>query len=240
MDAFTSYGWTHGLIVAISIAAWVYLIRFARVSRGTAREAVLRRALAVSILTVEGIWFAWKMTPSEWNVDQSLPFHLCDFAWMACAWSLMTAGAPNRLLHQVVILWTLGLAILGYLTPTIDVPPTDPRFWQFWLIHWMVLGTGLLNLAAFGTVVDWKGCRGTIIVSAALFIPVTIFNLIFETPYFFSGKGTPENPTPIDLLGEWPLRLVWMILLVIAWLHLLALVLRSRPVRRLAGTSPPD
>ena len=32
-------------------------------------------------------------------------------------------------------------------------------------------------------------------------------NLAIDTSYFFTGRAAPENPTPLDLLGPWPLRL---------------------------------
>ena len=235
MNPFHPYGMQHASVVVASVVGWWAIVRLARRSRNRPGETRLRWGLAGAILLLEGSWFCWKLTPDQWNIDSSLPFHLCDFAWMACVWSLIAAGSPHRLIHQTVVLWTLGLSVLGYLTPTVDVPPDDARFWEFWLIHWMVLATGILNIAAFGTAMTWRGCRGTIAISLALFFPVTLFNLAFDTPYFFSGKGTPDNPTPIDLLGEWPLRLLWMILLVIAWFHLLTRVLRSRWIRGGAG-----
>jgi len=238
MEPFKPYGWLHILVSAVSLLAWYVVVRKARITRDTHNELFLRRCLAISILVLEGTWFAFRMTPDRWNIDSSLPFHLCDFAWMACVWSLISPSPTDRLLHKVVVFWTLGLAVLGYLTPTVDVPPDDLRFWEFWLLHWMVLATGLLNLAAFGTVISWKSCRQTILVTLAFFIPVTLFNTVFDTPYFFSGKGTPDNPTPIDLLGDWPLRLVWMGLLVSAWFHLLTAFLRITLFRKMGSANP--
>jgi uncharacterized membrane protein YwaF len=35
-------------------------------------------------------------------------------------------------------------------------------------------------------------------------------NMLFGWNYGYAGQSTPDNPTLLDKLGPWPLRLVWM------------------------------
>lgn len=43
-----------------------------------------------------------------------------------------------------------------------------------------------------------------------------------------SGRSIPDNPTPLDLLGPWPLRILWMVLLVSALFAAMTLPGRRR------------
>jgi uncharacterized membrane protein YwaF len=55
-------------------------------------------------------------------------------------------------------------------------------------------------------------------------------NLLLGTSYFFTGRAKPDNPSPIDWLGDWPLRALWTALLGALALVLVALpFLRRRP-----------
>jgi uncharacterized membrane protein YwaF len=52
---------------------------------------------------------------------------------------------------------------------------------------------------------------------------LAVFDRIFDWNYGFVGPSTPEQPTPVDSLGPYPRRLVWMSLLgcvvfVVLWL----------------------
>ena len=50
-----------------------------------------------------------------------------------------------------------------------------------------------------------------------------IFNLLFSTSYCFTSRWTPMNPTILDVLGPWPLRILWMYLIGAAIFALMTL-----------------
>jgi hypothetical integral membrane protein (TIGR02206 family) len=155
----------------------------------------------------------WIALPPRFSWDRSLPLHLCDFAWAAAGWSLWSGGDPQRLRHQVPVLWGLALSALAFLTPTVTSGPGGPFFWSFWITHWQILAVALWNLLGLGTRPDPRGLRGTLLLTAALFALATAVNLLLHTNYFFSGDALPSRPTPLDGLGPWPLRILWIALL---------------------------
>lgn len=200
-------------MLALSAAGWWLLVRSGRRLAGTAGESRLRRLLGLSILLINLPWLAWKLWPTRFELGTSLPLQLCDMAWMVAAWSLLSTADFSRLRHQLLYYWALGLSPLGMLTPDLEHGPATVTFWIFWLRHWQILGAALLNLGAFKVRPSWKGYFQTVGVTAAILLPVTLFNIFFETSYFYTGRSTSANPSPLDLLGEWPLRIVWIALL---------------------------
>jgi uncharacterized membrane protein YwaF len=58
-------------------------------------------------------------------------------------------------------------------------------------------------------------------------------DLVFDLNYGYLGRFTPSRPTMLDVLGPWPLRVVFMILLGAAGMTLLWLpwlAVRRRPL----------
>lgn len=237
-DAFPPFGLLHGTVVLASVIAWTLLVAAARRARGRTAERVLRRGLALFVWGFNAAWQLRLLLPDRFAWGHSLPLHLCDLAWMAAGWSLWSGGDPQRLRHQVPVLWGLALSALGYLTPAVTAGPRGIQFWTFWITHWQILAVALLNLLVVGTRPTWRGLRRTLLVTLVACALATAVNLALDTSYFFTGRSTPSNPTPLDLLGAWPLRILWIVLLGGLALVLAALpfLLASRPARLAACT----
>ena len=222
-DAFDSFGWLHGVVVLVSVVGWWLAVRWAQGVRGTLRETTWRRSAGLVIWGTNLAWTVHQALPGHFAWGHSLPLHLCDFAWMVAGWSLWSGGDPARLRHQVPVLWGLSLSILGYVTPAVTAGPGSIYFWSFWVCHWQILAVALVNVLAFGVRPDARGLFGTLLLTAALAAVATAVNLLLDTSYFFTGRGVPTNPTPLDWLGPWPLRILWIALLCSAALTLVAL-----------------
>jgi len=231
--AFQPYGTQHTLVVLVSAAAWWMAVAWARALRGTHFERTWRRGLALFVWGFNAAWGVRLLLPDVFAWGHSLPLHLCDLAWMAAGWSLWSGGAPSvpgereRVRHQGPVLWGLSLALLAYASPAVTADPDGVSFWTFWITHWQILAVALLNLFAFGTRITPRGVKLTLVVTAVACLLATAVNLLLDTSYFFTGRAKPDNPSPIDWLGEWPLRALW-----IALLGALALVLVALPFLR--------
>jgi hypothetical integral membrane protein (TIGR02206 family) len=227
----------HALAVAICIAGWALLVARFREVRGTGCEGAARLALAGAIVAFNLGWTVYRLTPAYYDVDASLPLHACDFAWMlgALAVARRERGPASGLVRQAAFFYGLGLAPLGVVTPVLEDGPTDIDFWAFWLRHFLIPAAALVDLLAFSLVPTRRGLLATIAFTTILLVPITALNLELGTSYFFTGTSLPSNPTPLDYLGPWPLRLGSLALLGAAWLSLL-LLLGSAVSRRASRT----
>jgi hypothetical integral membrane protein (TIGR02206 family) len=222
-DKFAPFGILHGLVLVVSSIAWWVAVVWARSVAGTPRERAWRVAMAVFVWGFNVAWTARLLLPANFELGRSLPFQLCDLGWMAAGWSLWSGGDPQRLRHQVPVLWGLALSAFGYLTPAVTSGPGGIHFWTFWISHGQILTTAVVNLLAFGTRPDAKGLRGTLVLTTVACVLATAFNLRYGTSYFFTGRDIPSNPSPLDHLGAWPLRILWVMVAGAAALCLVAL-----------------
>lgn len=235
METFAPYGATHLAVGAASAAAWYAAILSARRAAGTPRERRWRRVFGGALLLVCGGATLWRLTPWTFELQRSLPLHLCDFAWMAAAWSLLAGGDPTRAPHQLAYYWGLGLSTAGYVTPTIEEGPASAEFWAFWLGHALVVGAGLVNYHAFRMRPAPRGLAVAVAASTAVYAVATLANVRLGTNYCYSGRGLPAHATLLDVLGAWPGRALWLWLACMGWLCVLSL--KARPGAR-AGPAP--
>jgi hypothetical integral membrane protein (TIGR02206 family) len=236
LAAFVPYGGVHLLAVLGSALTWWALLawgRSVRRRRGAGGEQRWRRGLALTVWGFNLAWQGWLLRPSEFEWSHSLPLHLCDLAWMAAGWSLWSGGDPLRARHQVPVVWGLSLALLAYASPAVTADPDGVSFWTFWITHAQISGVALLNLVVHGTRVTARGRWITLLATLAGCLVATAVNLLLDTSSFFTGSAAPANPSPIDWLGAWPLRALWMALLGGAFLWAFAsLLMRLRPPPR--------
>lgn len=212
-DDFHAFGATHAIVVTVAVVGWIAVIRHARRVRHTAKETVLRRSLAAFIGVTVLANTVYELRPGVRDLAVSLPLHLCDFAWFCAAVSLWRGDPRTRLEHALLVYWGLGLSSWAFATPVLAEGPARLRFWLFWTSHWQIVGASLLAVLAWDVRPDWGHCRRAVIVTFLLFVAVTGVNVVADTNYFFSGRNDVAGP--VAMLGEWPGRLAWLVLVVL-------------------------
>ncbi|MCB9882698.1 MAG: TIGR02206 family membrane protein [Planctomycetes bacterium] len=211
MDTFASFSLTHLVAVFVSVTGWILVSRWMRTSRDTEYETRDRRRLIVWIAGPCLAGTAYWMWEHGAEPSFALPLHLCDLAWMIGCVSLLVR---NPLPRDLIYYWGFGLSAQAFVTPTLQEGPADYHFWLFWFVHWSIVLVAIVNVAALGYRPSWRGLKHTVIATLMLFAVVTPLNLALGSNYWFTGQTQPDNPTVIDGLGPYPLRLVWMVLLV--------------------------
>lgn len=235
---FTPFGATHGIALLVVCVLLGAAVRVARRVRNTRHEATFRRTLAGFILAVNLPWTLYVLTPGKFDLQYSLPIQLCDLAWMLAAWSMLRRDRADWWGHQLLYYWGIGLSTIAFITPTVTQGPSTVSFWRFFATHAQIACAALANVFAFGVVPDARGLRASIRIGLPLLLLATLFNAAFGTNYWFSGDVRTDNPTPVDLLGPWPWRVVLMAAL--ASFGFVLLWLPFRRVERRTTHSPPS
>ncbi len=215
-------------MVVVSLVGWSLLISRGRRENPCLRRYEFRLAFSAVILATNVFSLSMRLIPERWNLDSSLPLHLCDFAWMASCWSLIVQERRHALAHQMVFYWGLGLSTQAFIQPTLHHGIQTLDYWFFWIPHWQIVAVGLLNYFGFGLRPSWAGFRRTVAWTVFLVLCVTAMNIVLETPYCFTGRGTPENPTVVDVFGPWPWRILVLFAVVIAWFAILTKLCSDR------------
>ena len=199
----------------------------ARRWRGTSRESALRHFIAIGCVVVWLISTCYRIffLPFDW--ESSLPLQFCNLANLIGAIAIFGKG---RLFKSVIYFWAGALCIWAYLTPELPVGPARAGFWIFWGYHVFIplAVVEVLVLQQFRP--GLQDYRNALIFTLAYLAILIVPNNLMGWNYGFVGPSEPQNPTLIDFLGPYPLRLLWMILLgaFLFWLLLLPWLKQSK------------
>lgn len=210
MSAFQPFSPLHFAILAGYALVTVVLAVVGLKWRGTAREQPLHRAWTACVILVQVVNILYWATPPNLEPRSSLPLHICDIAGITAVLAMMMRA---RVWRTVLYYWGLGLSTQAFLTPVITDGPDTFRFHLFFASHLTIVATAVYDLVVRGYRPVWRDLfviTGVLAVWIAAVLPL---NIITGWNYGYIGNTKPLQPTLIDRLGPWPLRLVWMFLL---------------------------
>ncbi len=203
----------HAIAVAWTGALMAIFIGVGRRLRNTARERAWRTAWLAALFAFQAFAVLWFVHPAHLDWKESLPIQVCDLAPWIAGLALTTR---HRLWRALLFYWGIGLSTQAFITPINRYPPDHVRYFIFWLGHAQIVGSSIYDLAVLRYRPGWRDFGiglGATVVYAALVLPL---NLAMDWNYGYVGSVRPDAPTIIDRLGPWPLRLVWMFLIMSA------------------------
>ena len=164
------------------------------------------RVFAIVLAVDEISWWVYLATGGgePGQRAQPLPLQLCDVAIFVAAAALWTR---SRLLVEVTYFWALAGTLQAILTP--DLPqhfPSYPYF-QYYVAHGGVVVAALVLVVGLRLHPrSWAVVRvaALTVLFAAL---VGLVDIATGADYLYL-RAKPPSPTPLDLLGPWPVYLV--------------------------------
>lgn len=211
----TPYGPEHIVMLVVTVVVAVLVVIVARRIRGTFREDHLLRTAGWVMLTVTLAWTIWGMLPGQWNIDQSLPLQFSDALRFITAIALFTrAGWAIAICY----FWGLTLNLQSVMTPDLNYF-TYPvlEFGMYWFLHIAVLVVPMMFVWGFGYRPTWRG-YGIAYAATIVWAGVAILaNLVTGANYAYLSHG-PAGPSVLDLLGPWPIYILWEgVLIALVW-----------------------
>lgn len=201
----------HSLIIAVWLVLTVGAILVARRARARDRRDGGRRTAALCARLGVLAGFAWVVATGYWflpgvfNFDNSLPIHVCDLVMLVLPFALLLR---SRLALALVWFVGVGLSSQGLITPVTREGPGSGAFWSFWISHGGVVGGGLFAVFGLGYRPKWRDYGTAALVLAWYAWLMLLLNISTGWNYGYVGPAPPDQPTVIDALGPWPLRLV--------------------------------
>jgi hypothetical integral membrane protein (TIGR02206 family) len=217
---FEPFSKTHAAVVVAFAALVLGLVALRRRWARTLppRAERLDRALAAAAAVVAAFTIGWPLLPRHFDLTWSLPLHVCDLAAMVAPVVLWTC---RRLPRALLYFWGLGLSSQGFSTPDLRDGPAKVEFWVFWLNHFAVVGSAIYDLAGRGYRPTWRDYRSVMLASVAYLAVVLPLDVAMKLNYGYVGPALPGQPTIVDVLGPWPLRVIVMFVLAAALMALM-------------------
>ncbi|KAA1415818.1 TIGR02206 family membrane protein [Nocardioides humilatus] len=193
-----SYGTTHLVplaIFALGLVGAVWLGRRHRTAPGPTRFS-RSAALLVPAVTVP---FQLYDVLTDFDIDTTLPLHLCDLAWVATTWALWSHRAYPVAL---TFFWGLTLTIQGVVTPSLGEDFPDPRYFAFWALHLLIVWAAVYLVIGLGKVPQWRDYGLAVATTVGWAVVTASFNHVADTNYGYLQRK-PDGSI-LDLFGPWP------------------------------------
>lgn len=216
-DGFEPFDASHLAALAVGAVGVVVLVVVGRRLRGGVAADRLLRGLAVALLAVTAPLQVLYNLPGSFDVGRTLPVQLCDVASLV-AWALWSR---QRWAAALAYFWGFTLVPQAIATPDLATGFPDPVFLLFWAMH---LGTvwGAAALVATGIRVGWADWARSFGLTVVWALAVGALNAALGTNYGYLA-AKPRSASVLDLLGPWPVYLLWEALLVAGVWALMAL-----------------
>jgi hypothetical integral membrane protein (TIGR02206 family) len=231
LSEFRPYTWLHVLTSTTAILFMAALaILGARWRRDhPRRERILRSAWAASIILF-ALWTAlWWLLPRNFDIQVSLPLHICDLAMPLAAAAMLTS---IRWLRALLYFWAIGLSTQAFVTPILAAGVAEMTYWLFWLGHTQIVGSAIYDIAARNFRPTVRDLATSVAISLAYLAIIFPVDWAFSLNYGYVGPVAPDG-TIVTALGPWPQRVP-----IIAALAIAAMILAWLPwavARRIAA-----
>ena len=227
----TPYGPTHLVPLVIFVMGLVAAVLLGRRHRGIDGPSRFSRGCALAIPAVT-VPFQIVDLLLNFDIDVTLPLHLCDLAWIAATWALWT-HKPFPV--ALTFFWGLTLTIQGVVTPSLNEDLPHPRYFAFWALHLLIVWAAVYLVLGLRKAPRWRDFAATVATTLVWAASTYAFNVAADTNYGYLLRKPRDSV--LDLLGPWPWYVVQEIALVaLAWALLTAATQRLRaPVEPRGG-----
>lgn len=221
MLAESTFTTTHHIGTLVGFA----LCTAALVAAGLKNDRVTRYVFATLSM---GAWLLssiFYVLPANIEPDKSLPIQACDLLALFAA---ITLVLPSRFMKAVMYFGGFGMTTQAFATPTSDIgAPDNIKFWIFWLLHGVILACAIYIVVVNKyrpAIKDFVTASVFWFIYALLMVALNYgtyaagFNDGQGWYYGYLGPTLPEivQGSILRHLGDWPVRPMLMMLIILA------------------------
>jgi hypothetical integral membrane protein (TIGR02206 family) len=210
MSDFHSFSLMHLLMLVMFGAFTALIVYLGRKWEGTEKIRALDWALSILAVLFWVVDHGRWMLPGSFDPSVALPIHICNLAGLCIPIVLLTRV---RIFRAILYFWGIGLSTQSIITPDLLIGPATFGFWMYWINHTIVIGVPLYDVLARGYRPSW-GDYGWVTLLDLTYLAIIIpLDIRLHANYGYVGNAISKQPSIVDYLGAWPLRIVWIFLL---------------------------
>jgi hypothetical integral membrane protein (TIGR02206 family) len=205
----SSYGPTHLVPLAVFLIGLPIAVLLGRRQRTADGPTRFSRTAALLIPAVT-VPFQLIDLAFNFDVDVTLPLHLCDLAWIAATWALWT---HRQFPVALTFFWGLTLTIQGIITPALNEDLPHPRYFAFWALHLLIVWAAVYLVIGLGLVPRWRDYATAVATTLGWAVATYAFNVVVDTNYGYLLRK--PGSSILDFFGPWPWYVVEEIAVVV-------------------------
>ncbi len=220
---FSAFHWATVAVCFAFIGATVFVARRATRSAidldddesGSApTRSVSERGIRLALAWFALAWMAWTsvwwLLPAHYDPYESWPLHMCDICLVIGPLALLTQW---RWATTLIVHWGIGLTTQAFATPHLEGGIAHVTYWMFFVGHTLILLAAVYPIVVLGYRPRLRDLWTLALGGVAFLLLVLPIDIAFNVNYGYVGDMAPPSPTLIDVLGPWPLRVLWLVLL---------------------------
>ncbi|MBK9272319.1 MAG: TIGR02206 family membrane protein [Saprospiraceae bacterium] len=130
--------WWGGIILGLGFYSG--LAKLGSYFKSIGKEELFRRALFVVFFVREILIHVYYLVTGHFNIQESLPLHLCGLSYLAC---LVCLYKPQMLLYEYLLMLGSVGALMSFLTPEMTHGYSPFLLFDYYLSHGLILFTPL-------------------------------------------------------------------------------------------------
>jgi hypothetical integral membrane protein (TIGR02206 family) len=204
MTEFRSSTWQHAIVVGVAGTCILIAVLLGRWwMRSTPRyERTMRYIWALGIIPLQLWSIIYWLLPNQFNIQQSLPLHICDLIVWVVPLALLT---DRRWAKALVYYMGIVMSILAFITPVLTQGVGSMHFWLFWIGHTQIVGSAIYLCAVMGFKPNRRDLLYTILISLIYAAAILPINILLNVSYGYIGNL--DSPAIVTKFGPWPWRI---------------------------------
>lgn len=211
---FNEYDFSH-LMVFVFLAFLILItIIFRKAIRRWPYERLFRYITVWLVIVFELSYKVWIFIKTGDIFGDVINLDLCAISLYLSWWMFLTKNEKTReQLSKYVYLYGLG-ALAAYMIPTFGhYGPDHFRFYDYFITHGFIMWSGIYVLFVYGYTIEFKAVKKAYLYLLAM-VPVNMgLNFLFDSNFMFLNHK-PDVSSPLDMMGEWPVYVFGLIILV--------------------------
>jgi len=205
-EPFILFGTAH-LVALGFVALCIVLVIILRKRFTYQGRQNFRIALATILVVNELAWHAWNFFTGQWTIQTMLPLHLCSVLVWVSAYMLYTR---NFVMYEFAYFFGIAGAIQALLTPDAGIYGFPHfRFFQGIISHGSIVTAAIYMTLVEGLRPTAKSLLRVAVYMNVYMVSVGLINWLIGSNYLFIARK-PDTASLIDVLGPWPIYIVWL------------------------------
>lgn len=210
----------HILPILIAIIFAVLIINYSKKSLNEQQQIRLIHFIAIGISFSVITFHIYHISIGNYNITTDLPLYLCSllailipiFTYFRAYW-----------MFEILVFWIIAGTTQGIVTP--DIADGFPAFdyFRYWIVHLGLLIVIFYYVFVFKLKPKLKSVFKSFFALQLYVVIMISINYILNANYFYLN-AKPKSTTFLDFLGEWPIYIIVVQLIIIPMFYIIYLM----------------
>ena len=196
---FSMFGNQHILAVLFFLVLGFIIIKWAQ-KLSEIQQIKIGNIFALTLSITVLIWTFLKIYLHGFDIQQDLPFHLCNFIALLLP---IFSYTRKKILYDILFFWILAGTSHSLITPDLRNGFPNFVFFKYWIVHAGLVLFMLYATFVYGMKPTFKSAIISFLAFQGYIVAMVLINFVIGANYLYTNHK-PEGATAMDYLGDWP------------------------------------